>query len=63
MSAHKYYLGDSVYATFLHDDLILTTEDGISISNQIVLEPAVVELLLKVLESEKGEERVPNDLG
>lgn len=42
----KAYLGDGVYVA--HDDfgLVLTTEDGISILNRIVLEPDVYSALV-----------------
>ena len=39
----KEYLGDAVYATI--DDyacLVITTEDGVSETNRIVLEPEVI---------------------
>ena len=37
----KRYLGDSVYAQFNGYEIILTTENGISVTNTIVLEPEV----------------------
>lgn len=47
----KTYLGDGVYAD-LNDagQIVLTTEDGISIQNEIFLEPEVVQALLRFLE-------------
>jgi hypothetical protein len=45
----KTYLGDGVYAEIGHGELILTTENGISVTNRIVLEPEVVVNLLTVL--------------
>lgn len=37
----KTYLGDGVYVTWNGYDFTLTTENGISVTNTIVLEPAV----------------------
>lgn len=34
----KVYIGDSVYAELNPHELILTTENGVSISNRIVIE-------------------------
>ena len=34
----KEYIGDGVYARQEHDTIVLTTEDGIAITNTIVLE-------------------------
>lgn len=42
----KIYLGDAVYAEWKNSELILTTEDGISITNKIYLEiPIIMNLL------------------
>jgi hypothetical protein len=38
----KAYLGDGVYADFDGFAVVLTTEDGISVQNRIVLEPEVI---------------------
>jgi hypothetical protein len=46
MSIQKEYLGDAVYAQFdRFGALVLTTEDGISVTNRIVLEPDVLAAL------------------
>lgn len=50
MSERKCYLGDGVYADVLHETLILTTEDGIEVTNTIYLEPEVMERLREYLE-------------
>jgi hypothetical protein len=50
MSLDKQYLGDGVYAARSGYDLVLTTENGISTTNEIVLEPEVLRALLKYLE-------------
>lgn len=50
----KAYIGDGVYAEITeYDDLVLTTENGISTTNRIVLEPEVFGSLLKYLERER----------
>lgn len=55
----KFYLGDAVYAdTDEYGRLVLTTEDGVSVSNRIVLEPEVEDCLLsyiKLMNEERSE--------
>lgn len=41
----KTYLGDAVYAEVEEGRLRLTTEDGISVTNEIYLEPEVYQAL------------------
>jgi hypothetical protein len=42
----KEYIGDAVYAEFdRYGALVLTTENGISVTNRIVLEPEVLAAL------------------
>jgi hypothetical protein len=38
----KVYLGDGVYAEFDRGEIVLTTENGIEVTNRIVLEPEVL---------------------
>lgn len=39
----KIYIGDGVYAEFVGGgELVLTTENGIAVTNRIVLEPEVL---------------------
>jgi hypothetical protein len=45
MSTDKQYLGDGVYVAIEYGMVKLTTEDGISVTNTIYMEPAVVEAL------------------
>jgi hypothetical protein len=45
----KVYLGDGVYAEYDGYNVILTTENGISITNRIVLEPEVIVMLQSIL--------------
>jgi hypothetical protein len=45
VSINKAYIGDSVYADFDGQRLILTTENGMGPSNRIVLEPEVCSAL------------------
>jgi hypothetical protein len=47
----KEYLGDGAYVQFDGNGLILTTEDGISITNKIYLEAEVWEALKEFAES------------
>ena len=48
MSVHKSYLGDGVYVALSHDgSLVLTTENGVSTTNEIVLEDFVWTALMK----------------
>jgi hypothetical protein len=49
----KVYLGDSVYVGVENGMLKLTTENGISVTNTIYLEPEVITALLKYLEVKK----------
>jgi ribosomal protein L14 len=41
MSKYKRYVGDGVYIDFDGFSIVLTTEDGRSVTNRIVLEPEV----------------------
>jgi len=51
-SMSKRYLGDGVYAQIEdYGDLILTTENGVRVTNRIVLEPAVLLSLLKFVKA------------
>ena len=51
-SMSKRYLGDGVYAQIEdYGVLILTTEDGVRVTNRIVLEPAVLLSLLKFVKA------------
>lgn len=40
---NKEYLGDGAYVDYDGFSVILTTEDGISVQNRVVMEPNVVE--------------------
>lgn len=50
---NKAYLGDAVYARFEYDSgyLVLTTEDGISATNTIMLEVEVLQNLLDYIKT------------
>jgi len=39
----KEYLGDGAYVSFTGYSVVLTTEDGVSTTNRVVLEPQVLE--------------------
>jgi hypothetical protein len=43
------YLGDGVYLQFEPGRLILTTENGIAVTNRVVLEPEVWAQLLRLV--------------
>ncbi len=45
----KLYIGDAVYVEMNGGDLVLTTEDGLSVTNRIVLEPEVMAGLMLLL--------------
>lgn len=49
----KDYLGDSVYAEDDGYGIILTTENGYGPSNTIILEPSVMEALIRYYERMK----------
>lgn len=48
----KRYLGDGVYVDWSMESLVLTTEDGISITNTIYLEPEVWQALQAFVKAE-----------
>lgn len=50
MNAPKLYLGDGVYVQLAESRLILTTENGLSTTNRIVLEPEVQIALIQYIE-------------
>jgi|688.fasta_scaffold2269023_2 hypothetical protein len=57
----KDYLGDGVYADFDGFAFVLTTENGVSVTNTIVLEPQVMSALARytnriadMLDAEEG---------
>jgi len=47
---NKQYLGDGVYAKFDGYSIVLTTENGVMTTNQIVLEPEVLAALVNYAE-------------
>lgn len=47
MSRDKEYLGDGAYVANDGFSLILTTENGVSVQNEIYLEPDAVEALIR----------------
>ena len=49
MAGEKHYLGDGVYVDWDGDMLVLTTGDGIRVTNTIFLEPEVIDALLAYL--------------
>jgi len=54
--SEKIYLGDAVYVEINpYGDIVLTTEDGISVSNSIILDPTVLQAFLEYIERSKNE--------
>jgi hypothetical protein len=49
----KTYIGDGVFVEYDGYGIVLTTENGIQITNRIVLEPAVYEALRRFVEGLK----------
>ena len=41
-SGYKQYIGDGAYADFDGYSVVLTTENGISVQNTVVLEPEIL---------------------
>lgn len=55
METKKTYLGDAVYASLdQHGGIMLTTEDGLSATNNIMLEPETLTSFLLWLQVVKG---------
>ena len=59
--AEKTYLGDSVYADYDGNGITLTTEDGISASNTIYIEPEVYFALANFVSSLNESEKEASD--
>ena len=57
----KKYLGDGVYAEFDGFAINLTTEDGVSTTNRIVLEPQVIGALESFIETLKSNARAARE--
>lgn len=53
MSGNKIYLGDGAYAEFGGYDIRITTEDGVSVTNEVFLGPREIVALI-VFAKEKG---------
>ena len=47
----KHYIGDGVYVDFDGFAIVLTTEDGVSVTNKIVLEPEVYNSLVNYVQT------------
>ncbi len=59
---YKDYLGDGVYVDFDGFGLILTTENSISVSNHIYLEPEVLRALFEYTERPRAAPNVGTDV-
>lgn len=53
----KEYLGDGVYVQLRNGALLLTTENGIAVQNEIVLEAEVFDELCQYVERLEAEKR------
>lgn len=51
----KQYVGDGVYLSYDGFHFVLTTENGISVQNEIFLDPQVTDTLIKIIETRKKE--------
>ena len=51
MSTNKIYLGDGVYCEFSGHDFMLTTENGIEVTNTIYLEAEAITMLVEFAKS------------
>lgn len=56
----KQYIGDGIYADIQNGELILTTEDGISVQNTVVLGPDEWESLCLYMERVMSTQRSGN---
>ena len=52
--ANKQYIGDGVYVELTDYGFILTTENGVEVTNTIVLEPQVAKELIDYINNEMG---------
>lgn len=61
----KVYLGDGVYANRSERGIVLTTENGITATNTIVLEPEIVEEFERYIARlrERADDDLPPDWG
>ena len=53
-AATRRYLGDGCYAELVPDGIVLTTENGIEVTNRIFLEPEVFGALVDYVAALKG---------
>lgn len=57
-SMTKRYLGDGAYYEFDGQNVILTAENGVAITDRIVLEPSLIVTLLKALTKDMDPEKM-----
>ena len=57
MQPMKQYLGDGVYVVWDGQTFTLTSEDGIQVTNRIVLEPQVLDALFSYLQQWTSQSR------
>lgn len=51
MTQLKTYLGDGAYAEFDGDGIMLTAENGVSVTDRVYLEPEVYRALVRFVDS------------
>lgn len=60
MPARKAYVGDGVYVEFDPDGIVLTTENGLEVTNRIVLEPPYWARLVTLVKNRLDEDDAEN---
>ena len=59
IAERKMYLGDGLYASFDGYHVVLSAEDGISVSNEVYLESSVARAAIKYMEKVFGLKKEP----
>ena len=62
MPARKMYVGDGVYVEFVDDfgSIDLTTENGLAVTNRIMLEPEVWTRLVEIMTNRRDADDASN---
>lgn len=62
MPARKMYVGDGVYVEFVDDfgSIDLTTENGLAVTNRIMLEPEVWTRLVEIMKNRRDADDASN---
>jgi len=59
----KRYLGDGAYYTFSGGEVLLTAENGVSVTNRVYLGSAEIKALLKALGEDFGVDAIKRAVG